>query len=145
MMSFIRRRALIKCCAVVLWFLASTAAAECIDINTAPAERLTDIVHVGNAFAEEIVAGRPWASVPELRRIWGISASRLYDIRTAGNACIDGTSKHVLSGPIRVLDGDTVVIAGERVRLMGWTRRSRNSPVWPTASNGRVAWPPRPH
>lgn len=48
-----------------------------IDINAAPPERLTYIVHVGNAFAEEIVAGRPWASVPELQRIRGIGVSRV--------------------------------------------------------------------
>jgi endonuclease YncB( thermonuclease family) len=49
----------------------------------------------------------------------GLGASRLYDIRTAGNACVNATSKHVLRGPIRVLDGDTVVVADERVRLLG--------------------------
>ena len=118
-MRLIARRALITCCALTFWLVAGAAAADCIDINAAPRERLTDIVHVGNAVAAKIVAGRPWASVPELRRIRGIGASRLYDIRTVGNACVDGTNTHVLRGPIRVTDGDTVVIAGERVRFLG--------------------------
>lgn len=127
-MSLMARKALIRCCALAFWLLAEAAAAECIDINVAPRDRLTDIVHVGNAVAAEIIARRPWASVPELRRIRGIGASRLYDIRTAGNACVDGTNKHVLRGPIRVTDGDTVVIAGERVRLLGMDSPEQEQP-----------------
>ena len=68
-MSLIARKALIKCCALAFWLLAGVAAADCIDINAAPKERLTEIVHIGDAFAEEIVAGRPWASVPVQRQI----------------------------------------------------------------------------
>ena len=101
---------------------------ERLHVDVAPRERLSDIIHVGDAYAAEIVAGRPWASVPELRRIRGIGASRLYDIRTAGNACVDGTNKHVLRGPIRVTDGDTVVIADERVRLLGMDSPEQEQP-----------------
>jgi endonuclease YncB( thermonuclease family) len=127
-MSLIARSALTKCCTLTFWLLAGAAAADCIDINVAPRERLTDIVHVGNAVAAEIVAGRTWASIPELRQIRGIGASRLYDIRTAGNACVYGTSKHVLRGPIRVLDGDTVVVGGERVRFLGMDSPEEDQP-----------------
>lgn len=111
-----------------MWLLPGSAAAECIDIDTAPRERLTDIVHVGNVVATEIVAGRPWASVPELRRIRGIGASRLYEIRTAGNACVDGATEHVLRGPSQVLDGDTVVLAGDRVRFLGMDAPEQDQP-----------------
>jgi DNA uptake protein ComE-like DNA-binding protein len=52
--------ALISCCALAFWLTAGAATADCIDINTAPKDRLTDIVHVGDAFAAKIVAGRPW-------------------------------------------------------------------------------------
>ena len=127
-MSVNSRGALIKGCALTLWLLAGATAAGCIDINVAPKERLTDIAHVANSFAAEIVAGRPWTSVPELRRIKGIGASRLYDIRTAGNACVNGTSKHVLRGPIRVLDGETVVVGGERVRFLGTDSPEEDQP-----------------
>lgn len=120
--------ALISCCVLIFWPVPGAAAADCIDINTAPSERLTDIIHVGDAVAAKIVAGRPWASVPELRRIRGIGASRLYDIRTVGNACVDNTNEHVLSGPIRVSDGDTVVISGERVRLLGLDSPEQDQP-----------------
>lgn len=126
---------LFSCCALALWLVAGTAAGDCIDINADPRERLTDIIHVGDTFAAEIVAGRPWASVPELRRIRGIGASRLYDIRTVGNACVDGTNKHVLSGPIRVSDGDTVVIAGERVRFLGMDSPEQEQPCEAADSN----------
>ena len=32
---------------------------------------------------------------------------------------MDGSTDHVLRGSIRVLDGDTVVVAGDRVRFLG--------------------------
>jgi endonuclease YncB( thermonuclease family) len=108
-----------------------------MDINAAQRKRATEIVHSGSAFAEEIVASRPWASVPELRRIRGIGASRLYDIRTVGNACVDGTSKRVPRGPIRVLDGDTVVIGSEPVRFLGMDSPEQNQPC---VADG-VEWP----
>ena len=77
-----------------------------------------------------------WATpLPELRRIRGIGASRLYDIRTVGNACVDGTSKHVLRGPIRVLDGDTIVVAGERLRFLGMDSPEQDQPCMAVGSD----------
>jgi len=95
------------------------AAVACVDINGASVNALNDMVHIGEARAAAIVAGRPWRSVPELRAIDGIGPKRLYDIRTRGAACVDGGNRHGLRGPAEVIDADTVEIAGERVRLLG--------------------------
>jgi endonuclease YncB( thermonuclease family) len=79
--------------------------------------------------------------VPGLRRITGIGASRLYDIWSVGNACVDGTSdgtsKHVQRGSLRVLDADTIVVAGERMRLLGMDSPEQDQPY---VADG-IEWP----
>ncbi len=64
-------------------------AAACIDINTADPQRLTEIVHIGEARARALVAMRPFDSVEELVRIPGIADVRIRDIIEQGFACVE--------------------------------------------------------
>lgn len=58
-----------------------------ININSAPASELTQIVNVGTVLAERIIEGRPYYSLDDLQRVSGIGASRLAQIRAQGLAC----------------------------------------------------------
>ena len=60
---------------------------NCIDINTASAEALDRLDHVGPAYAQKIIAGRPWRSLSELSQISGISNGYVDDIRAGGQTC----------------------------------------------------------
>ena len=62
---------------------------EKIDINTAPAEDLIKIVHIGEGRAQELISLRPFYSLDELTRISGISPKRLEDIKRQGLAWVD--------------------------------------------------------
>lgn len=67
------------------------ADAACVDVNTAPPERLTEIVHIGPSRAEDLVQARrrrPFESIAELTRVDGIAEGRLRDIRQEGIACV---------------------------------------------------------
>ncbi len=48
-----------------------------LDVNTASHEQLRSLPGVGPKTAEKIIAARPFASVPELRRVKGIGAKKL--------------------------------------------------------------------
>lgn len=62
-----------------LWF--------CVDLNTSPAERLLEIVHIDEVRAGYLVELRPYASLDELTRVPGIGAARLADIEEQGIVC----------------------------------------------------------
>ncbi|MEX0761013.1 MAG: MBL fold metallo-hydrolase [Dehalococcoidia bacterium] len=70
----------------------SIAATGCsdgqVDINTASPEELTDIIHIGEDGAEQLVEIRPFETLDELLQISGIGPARLDDIRSEGLACI---------------------------------------------------------
>lgn len=72
-------------------FTAGAAAAACgpgqVNVNTASAEELTRIIHIGPALAERVIAGRPYATLDDLLRVSGIGATRLADIKAQGLAC----------------------------------------------------------
>ncbi|MDP2594177.1 MAG: MBL fold metallo-hydrolase [bacterium] len=60
-----------------------------ININMASKEDLMDIRHIGEARADDIIASRPFTSLPELReKVSGIGESRLADIIAEGRACV---------------------------------------------------------
>lgn len=62
-----------------------------ININTASAEELQDIIHIGPAYAEQIIElreERPFTSLGELTRVRGIGEGRLADIREQGLAYV---------------------------------------------------------
>lgn len=65
----------------------ASAGAACVDINDAPPAELEDIVHVGEAYAEEISRLRPFDGVSELDRVSGLGPSRVRDIEEQGLAC----------------------------------------------------------
>jgi endonuclease YncB( thermonuclease family) len=60
---------------------------ECVDINTAPLERLMEIIHIGEVRGPELIRLRPFKSIDDLRRIDGIGPVRLADIKEQGIVC----------------------------------------------------------
>ena len=60
---------------------------ECVDINEASVDELERLPHVGPARAEDIVDGRPWTSVKQLREIGGIGGGRLDEILESDIVC----------------------------------------------------------
>lgn len=66
------------------------ASVNCININSASAEEVQKIIHIGPARSGELVRLRPFHSVDDLKRIKGIGPSRINDINAQGLACIGG-------------------------------------------------------
>ena len=73
--------------------LTSFVLADCdnnqIDINFADANELDEIVWIGEATAEKIINERPFDSVEDLDKIYGIGEKKLDDIIEEGLACVD--------------------------------------------------------
>lgn len=65
-----------------------TPGEACVDVNTAPVDELTRIVHIGAARAADLIARRPFVSVDDLSRVPGLGAARLADIHAQGLACV---------------------------------------------------------
>ena len=59
-----------------------------IDVNSATAEELDKIIHIGPVRAAEMIQIRPFTSLDDLVRIKGIAAGRLADIKAQGLACV---------------------------------------------------------
>jgi endonuclease YncB( thermonuclease family) len=108
---------------VVLIAIAGVALAECVDLNDASHERLTAIVHINDERADQVVAGRPWPGVRALTQVHGIGRGRIRDILEQDLACVGvrvpAGARERIEGVATVLDGDTLEIAGARVRLIG--------------------------
>ncbi|MCP8615933.1 MBL fold metallo-hydrolase [Salirhabdus salicampi] len=62
--------------------------ANCVDVNTATKERLTEIIHIGDSRADDLISLRSFSSIDQLTRIRGISENRLGDIKEQGLACV---------------------------------------------------------
>ncbi len=111
--------------AILLALLALPGAgrAGCIDLNAASLDELARLQHIGEGRAAAIVEGRPWADIRDLTRVHGLGAGRVLDIEAQGLACVEGVvaaaERPRIVGRARVLDGDTVEVAGERIRLIG--------------------------
>ena len=69
-------------------FISATCEEGQIDINTASAEELDNIIWVGNATAQKIIALRPFNSVDELNKVSGIGDIKLANITSQGLACV---------------------------------------------------------
>lgn len=61
---------------------------ECIDINSASVDQLTEIIHIGEARANDIVDLRPFDSIEDLIKVNGIGEARLDDIINEQKACV---------------------------------------------------------
>ena len=59
-------------------------------MNTASAQELDLIIHIGPVRAAEMLVLRPFSSLDDLLRIKGIGPVRLADIKAQGVACIGG-------------------------------------------------------
>ncbi|HUW43649.1 MAG TPA: helix-hairpin-helix domain-containing protein [Bacillota bacterium] len=74
-------------------FLLVNISASCdkgqIDINTASIEELDQIIYIGVARAEQIIALRPFDSVDDMIRINGIGEVYLSAIKAQELACVD--------------------------------------------------------
>lgn len=68
--------------------LQNEANESCIDINTATAEEIEDIVHIGPERAHDLITLRPYYSIEDLEKINGIGPARVDDIKKEGLACI---------------------------------------------------------
>lgn len=69
------------------------AAEDCIDINTASAQELEKIVHIGASRAQQIInlrTQKPFESIEDLVRVKGIGEKSVQDIRQEGLACVNG-------------------------------------------------------
>ena len=102
------------------------AETTCVDVNAASREELVRIVHIDeirSAEAAEIRARRPFADVRDLTRIRGIGPSRIIDIEAQGLACVGGevpaVARPEIAGRARAIDGDTLAIGEEHIRLIG--------------------------
>ena len=60
-----------------------------IDINSASSTKLDEIIWVGSATAEKIIAARPFESVDDLIRVSGIGEIKLADIKEQNLACVE--------------------------------------------------------
>lgn len=60
-----------------------------VDINSATAEELETIIHIGPERANDIISLRPFNSVDSLTRVSGIGPATLDDIKAEGIACAD--------------------------------------------------------
>lgn len=62
----------------------------CVDINKASVAELTEIKHIGEKRAEELMELRPFDSIDDLSRVSGIGDGRLEEIIAEETACTGG-------------------------------------------------------
>lgn len=60
---------------------------DCVDLNQSATGVLTRLPHIGEARAQSIVEGRPWANAQALTAIRGLGESRVGDIVSSGMLC----------------------------------------------------------
>lgn len=99
---------------IILFLVVQGVSASCserqIDINTASAEELDEIIWVGPATAEKIISGRPFESVDSLIEVSGIGEVKLEAIKEQGLACVeDGEEKKEKKSEKEIITGDSVV------------------------------------
>lgn len=63
---------------------------NCVDINTASASELQQIIHIGEARAADVIDLRPFDKVEDLDQVNGIGPARLDDILAENKACVGG-------------------------------------------------------
>lgn len=65
-----------------------------VDINTASAEELDRIKWVGPSTALSIINSRPYQSLDDLLKVYGIGEVKLNDIKTEGIACVENENPY---------------------------------------------------
>ncbi|WP_078394021.1 MBL fold metallo-hydrolase [Shouchella patagoniensis] len=63
---------------------------RCIDINSAYASELEEIIEIGPERALELMELRPFVSIDDLKKLTGIGEARIGKIKEQGLACIGG-------------------------------------------------------
>lgn len=63
---------------------------DCIDLNRATLDELTEIIHINDVRAEHIIKLRPFKDIAELENVNGIGEKRLNDIIKQGKVCTKG-------------------------------------------------------
>ncbi len=66
-----------------------SASAECININTAGTDELSEIIHIGPSRASELIHNRPYDSIEGLIQIRGMGSTRVEAIIAEGLACVE--------------------------------------------------------
>ena len=84
-----RKLLLILIFIIFIYNVSASCGEEQIDLNTASAEKLDEIVYIGPARIEQIIAIRPFSSVDDLIRVSGIGDVYLSAIKAQGLACVD--------------------------------------------------------
>lgn len=80
-------RALLILSALMLAACAPATTPACVDVNTAPREQLTRIIHIDQVRSAAIIELRPFVSLDDLTRVPGIGPERVADIRAQGIVC----------------------------------------------------------
>jgi hypothetical protein len=79
---------------LTIFLLIPVVSASCddgqIDINIASAEKLEEIVNIGEKRAEQMITLRPFSSVDDMTRIVGIAEITLAEIKDQDLACVNG-------------------------------------------------------
>ncbi len=65
----------------------------CIDINSASLEELDEIIYIGKVRAMAIIDARPFESVDDLVKVYGIGEKILEVIKGQGLACVGGVEE----------------------------------------------------
>ncbi|ARK31339.1 hypothetical protein BkAM31D_16585 [Halalkalibacter krulwichiae] len=60
-----------------------------IDLNSASADDLTNIIHIDEEKALEVIENRPYIVVESIALVRGIYGEKLNDIRRQGLACVE--------------------------------------------------------
>lgn len=76
-----------------------TSAAEKIDINNSLLDDLTEIIHIGEKRALELISLRPFSSLDDLARIKGIGPARIEDIKKQGLAYVKPSDERAAELP----------------------------------------------
>lgn len=121
---------------VIIFYLLSVNfvwAAEKIDINTAPLEKLVKIIHIGEIRALELISLRPFSSLDELTKIKGIGEARVKDIKEQGLAWIATENEETPSlgatSEKHTEDGSLYVPAEPSIEVIELSKNSNNSPI----------------
>ncbi len=79
-----------------------------IDINTASAEKLDEIIHVGPKVAEYIIKARPFSSIDDLINVSYISSGYLEEIIDQGLACVNEETEEIEEEKEKIEDKEII-------------------------------------